>query len=72
MPLPKIKFSEQLRQWRGSRTQSRAAALLDVNISTYQNWEYGRNQPSQYAQSSVLGLLDRATEAPPAPMPELE
>lgn len=58
----KKQFAQQLRQWRGKKPQSKAAAQLDVHIATYQNWEQGRNEPSKYALPAIFSMMRRIDE----------
>jgi len=41
-------FGKSLRAWRIKEhlSQKEAAAILDLNVKTYQNWEYGRTEPT--------------------------
>lgn len=57
-------FSKSLKKWRGRRSQSRAAALLDVKLRTFQNWEQGANTPNAYSQSMVYMAMSRTPEKP--------
>lgn len=45
-----------LRLRHGDISQSQAAALLDVPLKTFQNWEQGRNRPSA-ALAKLIGLV---------------
>lgn len=58
------KFKEELRKWRGRRSQSRAAALLDVKLRTFQNWEQGANTPNSYSQNMVYLSMNRTPDKP--------
>ena len=42
-------FADELKRWRHREgyTQAAAAAFLDVNPRTYQEWEQGRQEPDQ-------------------------
>lgn len=42
-------FADELKDWRADRgyTAREAAALLGVKPRTYEDWEYGRHEPSQ-------------------------
>ena len=42
----KKRFSAELREWRGTRTQTTAAKVLRVNIHTFRNWEQEKAPPS--------------------------
>lgn len=53
------KFTTKLRIWRASRTQREAAKSLGLNLATYKNWEYGRNQPTTYAMNVVRERIDK-------------
>jgi transcriptional regulator with XRE-family HTH domain len=37
-------YRARLRQWRGSRTQREAAALLGMSVWTYRNYEQGQRR----------------------------
>ncbi len=51
------KFRKQLRKWRGKRTQVEAAALIGVKVSTYRNWEHGRNEPRGYGMVKLMEVI---------------
>lgn len=38
-------FAEQCREWRGTRSQAKAAKVLKVSLSSIRNWEQGRVVP---------------------------
>jgi DNA-binding transcriptional regulator YiaG len=61
-PKTKNKFSDDLREWRGSQTQSLAANSLDVDLATYRNWEQGRNIPNNYVRSFLCASMRRLSQ----------
>lgn len=56
------KFSTKLRIWRASRTQRQAAKTLGLNLATYRNWEYGRNEPASWARDIVVFKMSSAVD----------
>lgn len=61
-------FPESLKIWRRENgfSQSQAAAFLDVPFRTYQQWEHGRQQPSQVGPVlKLLGMTPQKTGRAP-------
>ena len=52
-----IKFSEELRQWRGERPQKQVHSIFGVPLVTYQKWEQGVNEPKDLAKSQIRFLM---------------
>lgn len=52
-------FSKTLRKWRGARLQKEAAEALDVNIKTYQAWEYGVNKPHKLTLVEITRRMNQ-------------
>ena len=54
-------FSKELTQWRDKRTQQECATILGVKLSTYRNWEYGRNEPPSWTLPGVRMIMEKNT-----------
>lgn len=54
-----MKFRYRITRWRRAirKSQPEAAALLSVPVATYRNWEQGRNEPTRFAQTSIIQIL---------------
>ena len=50
-------FGIKLKSWRGNRYQKQVAALLDISVRTYQNWEEGVTTPSRFARVEIERLM---------------
>lgn len=42
-------FAERLEKWRTDLLHKERAALLGVELETFRNWLYGKNEPSELA-----------------------
>lgn len=58
------KFSTKLRIWRAYRTQRQAAKTLGLNLATYRNWEYGRNEPASWAKDMLECKISSSVDIP--------
>lgn len=58
-------FAQELRLWRGNRSQARAAADLMVPLATFQAWEQARQKPQGYVMDLLrFVMLQRLPEQP--------
>lgn len=46
----------QLKQWRGSRSQSAVAALIGCHVNSIANWEAGKSAIPKYIVLAILAV----------------
>lgn len=48
-----VLFSKRLKLWRGNRLQKEAAEDLQVTLSAYRKWEYGKRTPDKVKMMEI-------------------
>jgi DNA-binding transcriptional regulator YiaG len=64
-----MKFANQLKDWRGLRTQEQAAKILRVKIDRYRKWEQGAFEPQGLMKCSLFARMSHAPFVAPAIKP---
>jgi DNA-binding transcriptional regulator YiaG len=52
-------FAERLKKWRGKLYQKQAAAVLDISVWTFRNWEWGRRTPRPLTMIEVERRMEK-------------
>lgn len=60
-------FTAKLKRWQGARTAAEAAAVLGVNLRTFEGWRSGRFEPVGFALKAVLAVLERRQKGKATP-----
>lgn len=55
-------FKDRLRELRGKLVQKEMAAKLDVSVSRYRAWEYGKRTPEKLALLEIERRIESLTK----------